>query len=180
MENHSHMDSLKGILENCLQKRMLNRQHYFVRTRRINDVCLAWPMIRWPRCCSYIDVSITAIVSLVGYGHVIACCDATSAGCNWARSRRPLPDWMLKKLVSHNNNNKIDMLTSTSVVSNILEEVLSLSGRGVIRLFNFGGSKLLLRCEVDWRWEMKVSPTGQDCQWSLSEAKSNRTPVALK
>ena len=31
---------------------------------------------------------------------------------------------MLKKLVSHNNKNKIDMLTSTSVVSNILEEVL--------------------------------------------------------
>ena len=58
---------------------------------------------------------------------------------------------MLKKLVSHNNKNKIDMLTSTSVVFNILEEVLSPSGRGVIRLFNFGGSKLLLRCEVDWR-----------------------------
>ena len=57
---------------------------------------------------------------------------------------------------------------------------MSPSGCGAIRSSNSWRSKLLLRHEVDGWWEMKASPTEQVHQWSLSEAKSNRTPVALK
>ena len=58
--------------------------------------------------------------------------------------------------------------------------LMSPSGHGVVCLFDSWRDKLLLRHKVDWQWEMKTSPIGQDRQWSLSEAKSNRTSVALK
>ena len=58
--------------------------------------------------------------------------------------------------------------------------LMSPSGHSVICLFGSWRDKLLLRCEVDLRWEIKTSSTGQGCQQRLSEAKSNRTPVALR
>ena len=70
------------------------------------------------------------------------------------------------------------ILCSTSGSEKLV--LMSLSGHSVVRSFDSWRDKLLLRCEVDWQWEMKTSPIEQDRQWSLSEAKSNRTPVALK